>query len=329
MTTHCALVSVLIPVFNSEDYIRKALISIASQTYPNIEVIIVDDCSTDSSVRTIKDFFADYSHMHQTVLVNEVNLGVSATRNKLVDHANGDLLCFLDSDDFLERDAIEYLVDIITKNNTSMSQCLYYSESVSGDSTGSTNDFAPNIILQGKDAVFSMLENQISGFLWHKIFKREVFAPIRFDEELNAFEDYLVIMEMFINGADISFGDERKYHYVQHASSLTKKSYRKALDRLEYLNLTKQLVSPLVTSDFDRLRLVKHEYLVYLMVFNNAIKFGANYRDVATVSNSIDCNDLIKMKSHLNIKRFYSMLLIRLFPLSFYFLLKLKEKINF
>jgi len=328
MTTYPSLVSILIPLFNSEKYIRKALQSVVSQSYSNIEVIIVDDCSTDSSLTVAKEFFIEHNTIPHVIIKNDKNEGVSITRNKLVDNANGDFICFLDSDDYFDHDAINYLIRIVTSNNTSIGQCLYYSETPDGHPVGTTNKFSPNVILQGKDAVFSMLENEITGFLWHKIFRREVFQDVSFDSKLPVFEDYLVIMTMFIKGANISFGNEPKYHYIQHASSLTKKSYQKSLDRLLYLDMTKTLVKPLISTEVDKLRLIKHEYMVILMVFINAVKFGAPASEVAKIKECINIHSLIKLKKQLNLKRFYAIFMIKVSPYLFYFMLKTAFKIK-
>ncbi len=322
METQSALVSILIPLFNSEKYIRKALESVASQTYSNIEVVIVDDFSNDFSVAIVESFFIEHAHIRHSISHNVKNEGVSFTRNKLVEHAKGDFICFLDSDDYFEHDAISYLMDIVVSNNTDIGQCLYYSETPDGIQSGTVNQFTPNKILKGKDAVFSMLENEITGFLWHKIFKRDLFRNVHFDTTLPVFEDYLVIMTMFLNGADISFGSEPKYHYVQHVSSLTKKSYRKALDRLQYLEMTNSLVKPLIFSESDKLRIIKHEYIVALMVFINAIKFGAPVNEVTEIQKRINVSCLFRLKPQLNYKKFYSILMIRISPALLYFALK-------
>ncbi|MBU9863684.1 glycosyltransferase family 2 protein, partial [Rahnella aceris] len=147
MTTYPSLVSILIPLFNSEKYIRKALQSVVSQSYSNIEVIIVDDCSTDSSLTVAKEFFIEHNTIPHVIIKNDKNEGVSITRNKLVDNANGDFICFLDSDDYFDHDAINYLIRIVTSNNTSIGQCLYYSETPDGHPVGTTNKFSPNVIL--------------------------------------------------------------------------------------------------------------------------------------------------------------------------------------
>jgi len=328
MEKNSSLVSILIPVYNSEKFLRKALQSVADQTYSNVEIVIVDDCSKDSSRKIVTTFFEEYEHIQHKVINNKINQGVSFGRNTLVDNASGEFICFLDSDDYLEPDFVSYLLGVLTKNNSSMGQCLYFSEEPSGVSVGKTNDFASDTTLQGKNAVFSMLEGKVTGYLWHKIFKRDLFDGIRFDTTLTVFEDYEVIMKMFVNGASIAFGNERKYHYIQHASSLTKQSYLKILNRLEYLNRTKSLVSPLIISETDKEKWAKHSYLVILMVFINAVRYGAPLKDVIGIRRSIDLSYVAKLSKSVSLKKLSAISLIKVSPYLFYFMLKTAFKIK-
>ena len=95
------LVSVVIPVYNSEKYLEECLNSIISQTYQNIEIIVIDDGSSDNSVRVVE------SYLPKVSLIKQKNLGVSAARNRGIEASKGELLVFLDSDDWLSNDIIE------------------------------------------------------------------------------------------------------------------------------------------------------------------------------------------------------------------------------
>lgn len=98
------LVSVIIPVFNSEKFLSEAIISVIEQTYKNLEILISDDCSEDNS-RKIIESFSDESRIK--VFNNHQNIGAGNTRNKLIKEASGKYVCFLDSDDLIEKDKIE------------------------------------------------------------------------------------------------------------------------------------------------------------------------------------------------------------------------------
>ncbi|ORM81431.1 hypothetical protein HA44_09005 [Mixta gaviniae] len=126
------LVSILIPVYNCEKFIEKTLLSIIEQSYKNIEIVIVDDCSTDNTLQRVYNLRDRYPQVRFVIQKNQPNLGVSATRNRLVDAASGDYIAFLDSDDYLESNMIEALVTTLESQQVDVSQCLYFYESEDG-----------------------------------------------------------------------------------------------------------------------------------------------------------------------------------------------------
>lgn len=106
-------VSVIIPMYNSEKYIDECVKSVINQTYTNLEIIIIDDCSTDSSLSVVEKIADDRIKLIKL----EKNVGVSAARNTGIDAATGDYLCFIDSDDLWVKEKIEKEVEFIKKNN--------------------------------------------------------------------------------------------------------------------------------------------------------------------------------------------------------------------
>ena len=106
------LVTIAIPVYNVEKYIKSCLQSVLCQSYKNIEVLIIDDCGTDGSmdiVRQIKNINPRGGAMR--IISNKQNQGIATVRNQMIDEANGDYLFFLDSDDYITEDAISIMVD--------------------------------------------------------------------------------------------------------------------------------------------------------------------------------------------------------------------------
>jgi len=112
MSNFLPLVSVIMPVFNSASYLRLAIDSILNQTYENIELLIIDDCSTDNSVEIVNSFKSPKIRFFK----NEKNIGVSATRNKMIDLSNGKYIALMDSDDISPKYRIEKQVDFLEKN---------------------------------------------------------------------------------------------------------------------------------------------------------------------------------------------------------------------
>ena len=110
-------VSIIIPIYNSENYLTDCIESAVSQTYSDIEIILVNDGSTDGSEKICRS----YEEKDQRVrLINQSNAGVSAARNAGLDASTGDLIAFIDSDDSVENDYIEYLFDLMDTYGSDM-----------------------------------------------------------------------------------------------------------------------------------------------------------------------------------------------------------------
>ena len=106
-------VSIIVPVYNVEDYIERCMLSIIDQTYPNIECIIVDDCTPDNSITIIQSLLQQYNGtISFKILKHTTNKGLSESRNTGTEKATGDYIYYLDSDDELTPNCIEHLVDI-------------------------------------------------------------------------------------------------------------------------------------------------------------------------------------------------------------------------
>lgn len=293
-----ALVSVLIPVYNCEKFIEKTLLSIINQSYKNLEIVIIDDCSTDNTFALVQAVRDNHPDVRFVLQQNQPNLGVSATRNRLVAAASGDYIAFLDSDDYLESNMIASLVNTLEKEQADVSQCLYFYESEDGSSKKVTNRFAPAGTLTGKQALIAMLEGDIPGFLWNKLFKRELFDGIAFDEKKIIFEDYEVLILIFNKNMTMSFTAEPLYHYIQRPQSLTKKSWDKATMRLDYLPLTDQLTGSVWKNKEERKIFLRHKYSVIarvaFMAVSRAVSFSAAVQAIK------------KCRSHLSFREFYS-----------------------
>ena len=108
------------------------------------------------------------------------------------------------------------------------------------------------------------------------MFRSEIIRTVHFDANLKVFEDYEFIMTVFLNGASIAFGSQKKYHYIQRSGSLTKQSLQKYFDRVEYLDRTDALIRSHLTSENDRVILTNHKITVLSNVYINLIKNGAS-----------------------------------------------------
>ena len=165
-------VSIIVPVYNMEKRLNKCLDSIINQTYKNIEIIVINDGSKDNSLDIIKSY-----HDDRIKIINQDNQGISVARNNGIKASSGDYLCFVDSDDYIETNMIDELVNKISIDKSDIVVCDYYM-------FDETNKKVMNV---GYDGLFggSLYDNpnmirDIDYAPWNKIYKKELFDGISF-----------------------------------------------------------------------------------------------------------------------------------------------------
>lgn len=202
------MVSIIIPIYNTEKYLRKCLESIQIQTYRGIEVIMVNDGSTDGSERICREFLKD----RRFKLMNQENSGVSVARNNGLKLATGDYILFVDSDDWMEPDMIATLVCNIEKYNVDISCCQY-------------DHCPPNDIKEieiwDKDKLLSefLIHRRINGSLVNKIFKRNVIGDCKLDKNIKYGEDALFLWKISQNVSSVVMTNRILYHVSLHDDS--------------------------------------------------------------------------------------------------------------
>lgn len=210
------LISVIIPVYNVERYLEKCLESIINQTYGNLQIIIVDDCSSDKSL-TISDKFAQ-KDSRICILHSNKNIGVSAARNIGIEMAQGDFISFIDADDYLDYDFYEYLITLTVLNdsgNADIVYCAYRRVSDSGSRILSQPKDEPNHVeaFCSKDAVVNCLRAQkgFNIFIWNGLFKKSILP--RFVEGRITCEDQDFTIAALLNSSCVIRGWGIKYNY--------------------------------------------------------------------------------------------------------------------
>lgn len=210
------LVSVLIPVYNVEKYLSKCLESIIHQTYENIEIILINDGSTDSSADICRMYQDRYDFIH---LYEYANAGISVTRNRALEKACGDYILFVDSDDFMELEAIEKMVSLALKEQADIVTCGYvmdYGFFPLHRRVGSRKK------LTSLEALHSLVSNTgVNNYPWAKLYARSCFRNVAFPKELKGFEDTCTVFKAIHNANKVVMIPNRYYHYVQRRGSLT------------------------------------------------------------------------------------------------------------
>ncbi|MBP3851320.1 MAG: glycosyltransferase family 2 protein [Erysipelotrichaceae bacterium] len=210
------LVSILVPVYNVENYIRQCLDSLIHQTYKNFEIVIINDGSQDASMQIVHEFAEVDERIH---IYNYENAGISKTRNRALAKANGEYVMYVDSDDVLDHRAIEAMMSYMEENDCDLVTCgyvieyPYYSIYRRGCRRGTMNTF---------EALHSLSEGTgITNYPWAKLFKKSCFNNVNFPIRIHTFEDAYTIIRAIANAKKIGNLPNRYYHYIQHQGSLT------------------------------------------------------------------------------------------------------------
>lgn len=225
------MVSIVVPVYNCEDRIRKCIESIISQSYKNIEVILVDDGSKDESGRICDEYAAADCRVR---VFHQENAGASAARNKGIVLAKGKYVQFVDSDDYIAEDMTERLVNSLERNETFCSMCGYIK--IQGNQANEVR------LQECTSLTLAELENKCPGIFGknilnspcNKLYIKEEIESC-FDEKLSLGEDLLFNLEYLKKAEVVSFVGGTLYYYIEKEASLTKKYRADAIQIAERL----------------------------------------------------------------------------------------------
>ena len=207
-------ISVIVPVYKVEPYLRKCLNSIVNQTYQNLEIILVDDGSPDNC-GLICDEYAQSDSRIQTI--HKKNEGLSSARNAALDIATGEYIAFVDSDDWVDTDMFGYLLHSVLCEGADICICGRYEEY---KNKFLIKGYPSKEILNKESALGALLKNDlIQNFVWDKLWRRKLFNNIRFPEG-RTYEDLAIVHQLFEQAEVILCLPEAKYHYLQRADSI-------------------------------------------------------------------------------------------------------------
>lgn len=168
-------VSVIIPVYNTELYLERCLNSILNQTFKDIELIIVNDNSNDSSPKIIETFINKNNNIKY--IDNKENKGVSNCRNEAIKISSGEYLLFVDSDDYLEENMIEIMYNEASNNDLDIAMCGYFVDYEAGHTQNRIINLDENRIYNGYEILAEILhhKNGVTGHSWNKLIKASIF----------------------------------------------------------------------------------------------------------------------------------------------------------
>lgn len=215
-----ALISMIIPVYNVEEYLPACLESVLNQTYKKLEIILVDDGAKDRSGEICEEYKLRDSRIQ---VIHKKNGGLSDARNKGMEYATGEYLVFLDSDDVIAGNYVEYLYSLVCDTNADIGICDPVHCYPGGEIVFEKETLRR--IYDSEDAICEMLYQK--SFLvaaWGKIYRRNVFADIRFPYGM-LFEDSAIMYRVFDRAGKIVYGNAKLYGYMHRENSITTKKF--------------------------------------------------------------------------------------------------------
>lgn len=215
------LISVIVPVYNNEKYVEKCINSICEQSYKNIEIIIVDDGSTNETTPQILEKLAKTDK--RIKVIKQKNAGVSMARNKGLDNASGEYVVFVDSDDFVASDYIEYLYKLISSHNADFA----YTPSIFRSKKEEQVQKDEVKIIDSDESTALLLSPDVVVGSWNKIYRRKIIESnkLRFRRDLYYGEGLNFILRMSKISNKIAIGKRKVYYYRKNNMSSATTAY--------------------------------------------------------------------------------------------------------
>lgn len=221
------MVSILIPVYNAEKYLEQCIDSILNQTYGNLEIVILNDGSTDSSLSICEE----YSKKDNRIKVySQENKGIAETRNILLSLAKGEYIMFVDADDYIAADTCEKCLKTLENDCSDMVIFGYNLVSVNGEDISVNKELLREQI-SGYELCKRILSSEIRDYLCTKFFKRQLFENITFPSG-HRWEDLATAYRIALNANNVSIIEEAFYFYRQHSNSITNSINSKAIENI-------------------------------------------------------------------------------------------------
>lgn len=305
------LISIIVPVYNVEQYLEKCITTIINQTYKNLEIILVDDGSKDSSGKICDDFSKKDNRIK---VIHKTNGGLSDARNHGLRIAKGDYIGFVDSDDYIAEDMFETLYNLMENNNSDISIVSFY-EMYNNKLIG-VRDSKKLENFDKLEAIKELLiDTKIQSYAWNKLFKKELFENLEFPTGKN-FEDIATTLLLFEKANKVTLFEDPKYYYLRRDNSIV--GVRNSKTYTDYLEVIYDKYMYLKDKYPEIEKYNAYNYLINMIWVYSIIstfdldevfeKFKFNYKLLEEII-SIYGEDLVNELDHYNKAIFYMLIL--------------------
>lgn len=226
------LITIVVPIYNVEKYLERCVDSIIKQSYENLEIILVDDGSTDDSGIMCDEYRRKDSRIS---VIHKENGGLSDARNVGLERANGKYIAFIDSDDYIDREFVRTLYKLCIDNNANIAQCSFKKVYDNDDKKDRFTKSKIEIVNHsGRDAVMEIFGKDYVEYTvaWNKLYETKLFNNIRYPKG-KLHEDEATTYKLLYKADVVAVTNEELYYYYIRENSITNKKY--TLKRLDYI----------------------------------------------------------------------------------------------
>ncbi|WBW98616.1 glycosyltransferase family 2 protein [Oceanirhabdus sp. W0125-5] len=266
-------ISIVVPVYNVERYLRKCISSILEQSFKDFELILVDDGSTDNSGRICDEYKEKDSRIK---VIHQENSGLSAARNIGIQTSEGKYITFIDSDDFIHPNMLEVLYNNLHTNKADISICDY---NIVYEDKEVTKEFSNNNtkVYSNIEAVKKIVEKSKASMIvaCGKLYRRNLFCDIRYPVG-KYHEDEFVTYKLLYKSTKVVVTDAKLYYYLQRSNSITGSTY--SIKRLEKLEALEEGIKFFKNEENNELTyLAEFRYLFNIQIAYYRVKYEMNY----------------------------------------------------
>ena len=236
------LISVIVPVYNGQDYLEKCIDSIEDQTYGNLEIIIVNDGSTDGTGEICNKLQAEDDRIRVITMQDE---GVSAARNAGIDAARGEMLTFVDADDRLHPEMLRRLYDCMERTESDVAGCRFFcwSEEDDWQRHGVAQEAKEQVKVYDADRYLKEALLQGNSRCWSKLYRRRIVEKVRFMQGLTIGEDMLFLVKLLPHVDKIAESEYQGYGYYQNPAGAIQRKFTPAyMDQITCWQLAREEV---------------------------------------------------------------------------------------
>lgn len=229
-------ISIIIPIYNVEKYLKRCIDSIVNQTYKNIEIILVNDGSPDNCGKICDAYAKNDSRIK---VIHKENGGLSSARNAALDIASGDYIMFVDSDDWISEVSLDQLYEYIEADYDIINFKFSFVKENSKELIETHNDIKDSYECDLITYIDKLFSGELNFFIWNKLYKKNLFDEVRFPEGRN-YEDLATIYKLYFKAKKIIVTDYTLYYYwLGNSNSITSNSTVKNMT--DYLLSTKEI----------------------------------------------------------------------------------------